>query len=151
MSGAFTCGFPGCFFLHSRLSVSVSRPSGGWGADFARFRELDGDPRVTRLDNAPVNVSRAAENFGVARAIRTGRICPCDSHQPGQAEQMNGTTFSGARTALLASSLEAGGTVPLCIRRCLDISNTLLQHALDLTSSYLESSLMHLISKNSVV
>ena len=103
----FTCGFSGYVLSYGHASPSQFPDlQERWYADIARFRELHGDPRVLRLDNAPVNVSRRAENFRVARAIRTERICPGESHQLGQAERMNGTLFSGARTALLASGLE---------------------------------------------
>ena len=103
----FTCGFSGYVLSYGHASPSQFPDlQARWYADIARFREIHGDPRVLRLDNAPVNVSRRSENFRVLHGIRTERICPGESHQLGQAERMNGTLFSGARTALLASGLE---------------------------------------------
>ena len=68
----FTCGFSGYVLSYGHASPSQFPDlQERWYADIARFRELHGDPRVLRLDNAPVNVSRLAENFRVARAIRT--------------------------------------------------------------------------------
>jgi hypothetical protein len=103
----FTCGFSGYVLSYGHASPSQFPDlQARWYADIARFREIHGDPRVLRLDNAPVHVSRRSENFRVLHGIRTERICPGESHQLGQAERMNGTLFSGARTALLASDLE---------------------------------------------
>ena len=103
----FTCGFSGYVLSYGHASPSQFPDlQERWYADIARFRELHGDPRVLRFDNAPVNVSRRSENFRVLHGIRSERICPGESHQLGQAERMNGTLFSGARTALLASGLD---------------------------------------------
>jgi hypothetical protein len=103
----FTCGFSGYVRSYGHASPSQFPDlQARWYADIASFREIHGDPRVLRLDNAPVNVSRRSENFRVLNGIRTERICPEESHQLGQVERMNGTLFSGARTALLASGLE---------------------------------------------
>jgi hypothetical protein len=103
----FTCGFSGYVLSYGFASPSQSPDlQQKWHADIARFRELHGDPRVLRLNNAPVNVSRRSENFRVLDSICTVRTCPGESHQLGQAERMNSTFFSGARNALLASDLE---------------------------------------------
>ena len=77
---------------------------------------------MLRLDNAPFNVSRRTENFRVARAIRTKRICAGEIYLLGLAERMNGTLFSGALTALLASGLER------CLWRYAVIYQTVLQN-----------------------
>jgi len=70
------------------------------------LRELHGDPRVLRCDNASYIVSRRATSFRVSKGIRTETICPYESNQAGTAERMNRTLFSGARTVLLASGLD---------------------------------------------
>ncbi len=77
-----------------------------WYADIARIRELLGEPRVFRCDNASVNVSRHATSFRVAKGIRTETIYPSESHQNGIAERMHRTLVTGARTVLLAGGLE---------------------------------------------
>ncbi len=76
-----------------------------WYADLARFRELHGDPRVLRCDNASVNVSRRAMAFRTAKNIRTETICPYESHRNGTAERMNSTLIEGASTVLIYSGL----------------------------------------------
>ena len=103
----FTCGFSGFVLSYGHASpAQFPELQEKWYADIARFRELHGDPRVLRCDNASVNVSRRATSFRVARGIRTETICPSESHQAGTAERMNRTLVTGARTVLLASGLE---------------------------------------------
>ena len=57
----FTCGFSG-FVLSYGHATSAQFPElqEKWYADIARFRELHGDPRVLRCDDASANVSRRA-------------------------------------------------------------------------------------------
>jgi hypothetical protein len=104
---SFTCGYSGYVLSYGHASPSqIPELQERWYADIARFRELHGDPRVFRCDNASVNVSRRATSFRVAKGIRTETICPSESHQAGTAERMNRTLVTGARTVLLASGLE---------------------------------------------
>jgi hypothetical protein len=104
---SFTCGYTGYVLSYGHASPSqVADIQERWYADIARFRELHGEPRVFRCDNASVNVSRRATSFRVAKGIRTETICPSESHQNGTAERMNRTLVTGARTVLLASGLE---------------------------------------------
>jgi hypothetical protein len=94
-----------CTCLHASPS-QIPELQERWYADIARFREIHGDPRVFRCDNASVNVLRRATSFRVSKGIRTETICPSESHQNGTAERMNCTLVTGARTVLLASGLE---------------------------------------------
>ena len=104
---SFTCGFSGYVLSYGHASPSqIPEIQEKWYADIAKFRELHGDPRVLRCDNASVNVSRRATAFRVQKGIRTETICPYESHQAGVAERMNRTLVTGARTVLLASGLE---------------------------------------------
>jgi hypothetical protein len=104
---SFTCGFSGYVLSYGHASPSqIPEIQERWYADIARFRELHGDPRLFRCDNASVNVSRRATSFRVSKGIRTETICPSESHQNGTAERMNRTLVTGARTGLLASGLE---------------------------------------------
>jgi hypothetical protein len=103
----YTAGYFGYVLSYGHASPSqVVDIQERWYADIARFRELHGDPRVLRCDNASVNFSRRATSFRVAKGIRTETICPFESHQNGTAERMNRTLMTGARTVLLASGLE---------------------------------------------
>ena len=104
---SFTCGYIGYVLSYGHASPSqMADIQERWYADISRFRELHGEPRVFRFDNASVNVSSQATSFRVAKGIRTETICPSESHQNGTAECMNRTLVTGARTVLLASGLE---------------------------------------------
>ena len=84
---AFTCGYSGYVLAYGHVSLAqIPELQAQWYADIARFRELHGDPRVLRCDNASVNVSRRAMAFRTAKNIRTETICPYESHQNGTAE-----------------------------------------------------------------
>ncbi len=67
------------------------------------FRELHGEPRIFRCDNAPVNVSRRATSFRETKGIRTETIRPSESHQNGTADHIH---VIAAQTVLLAIGLE---------------------------------------------
>ena len=103
----FTCGATGLSFAYGHANTAqVADLQERWYADTARLRELHGDPRVFRCDNASVNVSSRATQFRLARNIRTETSCPYESHQMGTAERINRTLTNTARTVLLASGLD---------------------------------------------
>ena len=103
----FTCGATGLSLAYGHANTAqVADLQERWYADTARLRELHGDPRVLRCDNASVNVSARATQFRLARNIRTETSCPYESQQMGTAERINRTLTSTARTVLLASGLD---------------------------------------------
>jgi len=104
---SFTCGFSGYVLSYGHASTSqIPEIQEKWYADIAKFREIHGEPRILRCDNASVNMSRRAAGFRLLKGIRTETICPHESHQAGVAERMNRTLVTGTRTVLLASGLD---------------------------------------------
>ena len=103
----FTDGATGSAMSYGHASTAqVAEIQERWYADTARLRELHGDPRVLRCDNASVNVSARATQFRVSKNIRTETCCPYESNQMGTAERMNRTLETTGRTVLLASGLD---------------------------------------------
>jgi hypothetical protein len=88
-----TCGFSGyCLSYGHNSAAKLPEIQERWYADIARLRELHGDPRVLRCDNASVNLSARATSFREARGIRTETSCRYESHLMGAAEGMNRTS-----------------------------------------------------------
>ena len=103
----FTDGATGFALSYGHASTAqVAEIQERWYADTARLRELHGDPRVLRCDNASVNVSARATQFRVSKNIQTETCCPYESNQMGTAERMNRTLETTGRTVLLASGLD---------------------------------------------
>ncbi len=74
---SFTCGYSGYVLSYGHASPSqLPEIQERWYADIARCRELHGEPRVFRCDNASVNVSRRATSGHCGTPVTHCRMRP---------------------------------------------------------------------------
>ena len=113
---SFTCGFFGYILSYGHAAPSQFRDlQQKWFADIAELNFMEIHVNLMEIHWYACcvwimhrSMFRVDENFSSLHCIGSEHICPLagEIHHLGQAERMNGTLFSGARTALFASGLE---------------------------------------------